>query len=454
MTACGDPARRLSSPPSFLEIYRELVETNTTNDRGDCTAAAQKVADALKTAGYPDDDVVRFVDERYPKAGGLVAVLHGTDPSLKAIDLLAAIDVVEADPAQWRHDPFKLTEENGFYYGRGVIDDKSMAAIFTDSMIRYHQEKFVSKRSLKLILTCGEENGVFNGAQYLAEERRDLIDAAFAINEGADGQLDEKGHLVALQVTAGDKLYRDFTLQTTGPSGHSSRPLKDNSIDRLSEALLRIRHLEFPTQVSEVAKAYFQEMAKTQQGEIADDMRNPSDAAAANRLSEANPTWRALLHTTCVATTVKGGEATNALPPVATANVNCRILPGTQPEQVRNSLVTAVADPNVTITEAPKNGAGSIPAPPLPITQQILAPVQQTAAKIWPGTPVIPTINIASTDGSTFTAAGIPTYSIPRVLRDPDGDGVHGIDEHVRVDRLSQSRDFLYQTIKLYVNEP
>ena len=321
----------------FRELYKELVETNTTLSAGSCTIAAERLAARLKAAGFPDSDLHPFAAPDHPKEGGLVAVYPGRDPKLKAILLLAHIDVVEAKREDWTRDPFKLIEENGSFYARGASDDKAEAAIWVDTLIRYKTENYRPRRTLKVALTCGEETaGAFNGAEWLTKNRRDLIDAAFALNEGAAGELDASGHRVALEVEAGEKFPQNYRLEVTNRGGHSSRPVKDNAIYHLAAAVTRISAYEFPAQFTDGNRAYFTGMAKilAAKGEtdVANAMnaflKNPGDTQALALVSAKDPSWNATLRTTCVATMLDAGHATNALPQRARANINCRIFPG------------------------------------------------------------------------------------------------------------------------------
>src|SRR5580698_8626223 len=340
--AAGSPGEA-----SFRDLYKELVETNTTLSSGSCTLAAERMAARLKTAGFPDSDLHPFAAPDHPKEGGLVAVYPGRDPKLKAILLLAHIDVVEAKREDWTRDPFQLVEENGYFYARGDIDDKAEAAIWLDTLIRYKSENYKPKRTLKLALTCGEETaGAFNGAAWLSRNRRELIDAAFALNEGAAGELDASGNRVAMEVEAGEKFPQNYRLEVTNKGGHSSRPVKDNAIYHLAAALMRISAYEFPAQFTDGNRAYFAGMAKILAAKGDTDtanamnafLKNPNDTQALALVSAKDPSWNATLRTTCVATMLEAGHATNALPQRARANVNCRIFPGVSPETVRSKL--------------------------------------------------------------------------------------------------------------------
>ena len=456
----------LASPPQdtpageqrFRELYKELVETNTTPSSGSCTLAAERMAARLRSAGIPDRDLHPFSTPEYPKEGGLVVIYPGRDPKLKAILLLAHIDVVEARREDWTRDPFKLVEENGSFYARGAIDDKAEAAIWVDLLIRYRQESYRPKRTLKLALTCGEEVGVFNGAEWLTQNRRDLIDAAFALNEGAQGELDASGVRVSHNIEAGQKASVNYRLEVTNPGGHSSRPVKDNAINRLAAALGRIAGYEFPVQFNDANRAYFTGMAKIQaargQTALAEAMngflRDPGDAQALALVTAKDPSWNATLRTTCVATLLDAGHSPNALPQRARANVNCRIFPGTSPEFVRAKLEELVADPKVMVTIA--NAPGQTPPPP-PLTRAILGPIEKLTAEFWPGVPVLPIMQPWATDGIYTNAAGIPTYGVVPVFVGPDLGNVHGLNEYVGVKALLEGREFLYRLVRIYAEQ-
>ncbi|MBM3514136.1 MAG: M20/M25/M40 family metallo-hydrolase [Alphaproteobacteria bacterium] len=436
---------------AFRDLYKELVETNTTLSVGSCTDAAAKMAARLRAAGYPDKDLHAFGVADKPKEGGLVAWLPGFDPREKAILLLAHIDVVEADGKDWRHDPFKLTEDGDYYYGRGTTDDKAMAAIFTDSRIRYRRDGFRPKRTLKLALTCGEETSIaFNGVQYLIDSRRDLIDAGFAINEGGVGMLDANGKRVALEVQMGEKVYQDFEFTVSNPGGHSSQPVKENAIYRLAAALSRLDAHEFPVALTDTTRAYFRRMSAITGGETGRAMRalaeTSSDAKAVAEVAK-NKTWNAMMRTTCVATMVDAGHAVNALPQRATANVNCRLLPGVSVDSVHKTLIDIAGDPAVTVTIVESQ---SVTFEPPPLTPEIMKPLEAVAGEIYPGVPVVPTMITGATDGSRLNAAGIPTYGIEGVFVDPDLGNIHGINERIRVRSLMDGRDFLHKLVQRY----
>ena len=330
--ALARAATEVEGLPRFRSIYKELVETNTTLSAGDCTLAAQRMAARLKSAGYPDADLRVFVPEGHPKEGGLLAVLHGSDAKAKAILMLAHVDVVEAKREDWTRDPFTLVEEDGYFYGRGTSDMKDQAAIWVDNLIRYREESYKPRRTIKLALTCGEEtNGALNGAGWLAKNARDDIDAELALTEGVDGELDAQGHRIALEILAAEKTSQNYVLESTNPGGHSSRPVADNAIYHLVRAVDRVSHFEFPVELADANRGYFTGMSKIVGGEagaaMAAVVKNPQDAASVAILDK-DQNWHAMLRTTCVATMLSAGHATNALPQRATANINCRIFPG------------------------------------------------------------------------------------------------------------------------------
>jgi acetylornithine deacetylase/succinyl-diaminopimelate desuccinylase-like protein len=442
---------------AFRALYKELVETNTElsnkdETTGTCTTAAKRMAAHLIAAGYPAADVKLWTAPEHPLEGGLFAVLHGTDPKAKAMLLLAHIDVVEAKRADWTRDPFTLIEEGGYFYGRGTSDDKAEASVWVDTMVRLKQEGFKPKRDIKIALTCGEETaGAFNGAEWLANHERKLIDAEFALNEGAGGRLDKAGKPVILNIQAGEKFPQNYQLEVVNPGGHSSRPTRVNAIDELAHALIRIEDYQFPIEFTDASRAYFTQMAKLtpqpEAGHMLALLKDPANKAAAEAMRD-DPGANGMLHTTCIPTMLSGGHATNAQPQRATAVVNCRIFPGETVEAVRAKLDSLSADPGVKVTVMETRSPISLTPPAL--TPQIMGPVRTVAAEIWPGTPIVPTLTAGGTDGAFLIPAGIPTYGLTGMFGDPDGNGVHGLNERIRVKSLYDGRDFLYRVVKLY----
>jgi len=453
--ALAQPQTLRPDQVKYRALYKELVETNTSLSVGSCTLAAERMAAHLKAAGFPDSDLHLFTAPEHPKEGGLVAVLPGTDPKAKAVLMLAHLDVVEAKREDWTRDPFVLVEENGNFYGRGVADDKAMASIWVDTLSRYKEEGFRPRHTLKLALTCGEEtNGAFNGAQYLATHKRDLIDAAFAVNEGGGGLLDASGKPIFMGIQVGEKLSQNYTLEVTNPGGHSSRPLPNNAIYHLAHALTAIESYRFPVVFNATTTDFFNRMAKTrspqEQAALKTLMADPKDEPS-RALLERDPDINGILHTTCVATLLDAGHATNALPQRARANINCRIFPGTSAEQVRQTLIGVINDPEVKVSIRETR---NIPSAPPPLDPKVLGPAEKLAAEMWPGTPEVRLMSAGATDGAFLTPVGIPTYGISGDFGDPDGDGVHGLNERIRVKVLYDSRDYLYRLMKIYADQP
>ena len=433
----------------FRGLYKELVETNTTVTNGSCTDAAGKMAARLKAAGFADDQLTAFSVPEHPKDGGLVAVYPGTDKKLKPMLLLAHIDVVEAKREDWTRDPFTLIEENGYFYARGTSDDKAQAAIWTDTLVRFRQAGYKPKRTIKLALTCGEEtSGAFNGAEWLAENRRDLIDAAFALNEGGGGRTDGKGKLLVQTIQIGEKSYQDYTLTATNPGGHSSAPVRDNAIYALADALGKIRDYEFPLQFNDVTRAFFRKSGPLRGNDVGAAMvalaSDPSNKAA-EATANTDKTIHSMLRTTCVATLVEAGHALNALPQRASANVNCRMFPGRTSAETMATLVQVIGDPGIAIEERVKDKPIAIQPP---LDPKIMGPVEKLAAKYFPRVPVVPTMSTGATDGVYLEAVGIPVYGVPSVWGDPDGNGTHGLNERVEAKALYTARDYLFDLVK------
>jgi acetylornithine deacetylase/succinyl-diaminopimelate desuccinylase-like protein len=439
---------------SFRALYQELVETNTTLSVGSCTDAAAKMGARLKAAGYSDSDITYFSTPEHPKDGGLVAVLKGNDAKIKPMLLLAHIDVVEAKREDWTRDPFKLVEENGFFYARGAADDKSMAAVWTDAMVRFRQENYKPKRTIKLALTCGEETTyAFNGAAWLAQNRPELIAAEFALNEGGGGLLDPSGKKLSLALQVGEKAVQNYRLEATNPGGHSSRPVPDNAIYELADALRAVRSYEFPAKFTDTTRVFFSLTAKRVGGEMGSAINamlaNPADPAA-NKVVSADATYHSTLRTTCVATLLDGGHANNALPQRAGANINCRIFPGETNETTRAALVTAINDPKISVTMTPP--IRPIAKPPA-LDPKIVGPATAVAKKHFPGVSIVPVMSTGATDGIFLEAIGIPVYGVPGIFAESDFNGIHGLNERMRVSSLYEGRDYLFDLVKVYASK-
>ena len=449
-----DATRKLSR-----DIFRQLIEINTTNSSGDNTAAAHAMAQRLLDAGYPASDVQVLAPKGRPNKGNLVARLRGpAGGALKPILFIGHLDVVEALQADWTTDPFKFVEKDGYFYGRGTQDMKSQDAMLVTTFIRFKKEGFRPDRDMILALTSDEEGGTANGVDWLLKNHRDLIDAEFVLNADSGGVMTEKGKPIDVEVAAAEKVYADFRLTVTNPGGHSSIPVPDNAIYHLADALGRLEHFVFPFELNGVTRVYFERLATHESPQSAADMkamlRNPPDLKAVARLSS-DPHFNSLLHTTCVATRLKAGHANNALPQTAQAVVNCRILPGHSPEEVRKQLIGILADPKVVVqyldggsgkvADHVPNEAGPLPSPP---RADVLKPLEKVADSLWPGAPVVVDMETGASDSKYTYAAGMPSFGIGEEAIDHDDIRAHGKDERLRVSSYYQGVDFFYRYMK------
>jgi acetylornithine deacetylase/succinyl-diaminopimelate desuccinylase-like protein len=428
------------------EIFKQLVEINTTDSVGSTTAAAEAMAARFKSAGFADADV-RVLGPN-PRKGNLVVRYRGNGTK-RPLLLLAHLDVVEAKREDWSFDPFTLTEKDGFLYGRGTADDKTMAAVFVANLLRLKSEGFVPSRDLILALTADEElgNNEFNGVKWLLQNHRDLIDAEYAINEGGGGVM-RKGKYLTNEVQAAEKVYQDFRLEVHNSGGHSSMPVKDNAIYRLSAGLSRLAAFDFPVEMSEITRTYFERSAPAQlDAQTRADMiavsKTPTDLAAAARLSAQSPYFNSIMRTTCVATKLEGGHATNALPQLAAANVNCRILPGTSPTQVMATLTKIVGDPQIQLSLVGE----ATPSKPAVLRDDVMKATEAIVASMFPGLPVVPTMSTGATDGLYLRNAGIPTFGVDGLFDDIDDVRAHGRDERVGIKQFNEDLEFQYRLI-------
>jgi acetylornithine deacetylase/succinyl-diaminopimelate desuccinylase-like protein len=445
---CTAFAQEAPMPPlrpdqvTFRALYKELVETNTTLSAGSCTLLAQRIAAYLKKTGFADKDLTLFSVPDHPKEGGIVAVLAGSSSTAKPMLLLGHLDVVEAKREDWTRDPFTLIEENGYFYGRGAADMKAMDATWIDMLMR-----------IKLALTCGEETTfAFNGAQWLAKNKPELIAAEFALNEGGGGRTDGHGKLVVESLQVGEKAAQNYRLETVNAGGHSSIPIRDNAIYELADALGKVRDHEFPVKMSDTTRAFFAKAGAARGDELGHAMvalsQNPADKAAEATVSK-DRGYHSMLRTTCVATLLEGGHANNALPQRAVANVNCRIFPGESVENTQAALVAAIGDTGVKVT--PVQPIRPIAVPP-PLDSKIIGPAEALVEKYFPGVPLIPSMSTGATDGIFLEAIGIPVYGAPGGWGDPDGNGVHGLNERRSVRSVYIGRDFLTDLVKAYAD--
>ena len=422
------------------EIFREVVEMDTTHSTGDTLAVARSLAARLKAEGFPDEDI--HIVEHGGK-GNLVARVRSRAPEADPVLLLAHMDVVEADPEDWSMDPMVLNEVGDYYYGRGTLDDKDEVAIHVTNLIRLHREDIPLKRDVIIAITADEEGGPHNGALHLVQEHRDLVDAAFVFNEGGGGIIRE-GEYIVNTVQAAEKVYQSYTLEVTNPGGHSSLPRVDNAIYQLATALKRIEGHAFPVMLNQTTRAYFAGQAEIQSGDAGDMMRglledppNPDSI----RFFENQPAVNARLRTTCVATQLQEGHAENALPQRARATVNCRVFPGVPVEEVRQVLTEVTDLDGLTITpvkEARLSDASLL-------NNEIMDPIRAVTEAMWPGAMVMPTMSTGATDALFFRNAGIPVYGVSGVFADISDNRAHGRDERILKRSLYEGLEFLYR---------
>jgi acetylornithine deacetylase/succinyl-diaminopimelate desuccinylase-like protein len=437
------------------DIFQQLIEINTTDSVGSTTVAAEAMAKRLRDAGFAPEDV-RVLGPNGRK-GNLVARLHGSGGTLKPILIIGHLDVVEARREDWTTDPFQFVERDGYFYGRGTQDMKVNDAILITTFIRFRREGYHPDRDLILALTADEEGGKSNGVDWLLKNHRELIDAAFVLNADSGGVTTVKGKPVNLDVEASEKLYADFQVSATNPGGHSSLPVPDNAIYHLAGALGRLERSPFPFELNAVTRTYFERRAGLETGQTAADMkailRTPTDAAAVARLS-ADARYNSTMRTTCVATRLNAGHANNALPQLAQANVNCRILPGHSAEETRQELIRIFADPKIVVRYV--DDAGDVsdrpPAkkafPPMLPPDEILKPLARIADEMWNGVPVIPDMETGASDSIYTIAAGLPSYGVNGVAIDQDDIRAHGKDERVRVSAYYDGVEFYYRYLK------
>jgi acetylornithine deacetylase/succinyl-diaminopimelate desuccinylase-like protein len=438
------------------DIFKQLIEINTTDSIGSTTLAAQAMAKRLLDAGFPVADVV--VIGPNDRKGNMVARYRGrANSKLKPVLIIGHLDVVEARREDWSTDPFKFTEQDGFYYGRGTQDMKEADAIAVTDFIRMRKEGFVPDRDIILALTADEEGGKSNGVDWLLQNHRDLIDAEFALNPDAGGVSMDHGKPLAVEFEATEKLYGDFQVLATNPGGHSSLPKPDNAIYHVADALAVLEKSPFPFELNAVTREYFAQMAKIETGQTADDLRailaSPPDPGAIQRLSK-DARYNSTMRTTCVATMLSGGHAPNALPQRAEANVNCRIFPGHSQEEIRLQLIRMFGDPQLSVRyrsdagELAEHGSDRKAMVPPPLRTDVMESLRKVSAKLWPGAPVIPNMETGSSDSIYTMYAGIPSYGINGVAVDRDDIRAHGKDERLKVDSYYTGVEFYYQFLK------
>jgi acetylornithine deacetylase/succinyl-diaminopimelate desuccinylase-like protein len=430
------------------EIFQQLIEINTSYKEGSTTPAARAIAERFLAVGFPASDV-RVIGPPGDKDSSVIVRMQGKSKTTKPILLIAHIDVVEALRGDWSVEPFKLTERDGFFYGRGTSDIKGGAATLAAALLRMKRNGERPGRTLILALTAGEEGGGgYNAMDWLLKNQRDLIDAAFALNVDSGDPLIKNGKPLLRAIQTSEKLYQSFGLEATDKGGHSSLPTAENPIARVSDAIGRVARFRFPVRLTETTRAYFERSAGLETGQVAADMRAiaryPNDSASAARLSR-SPFYNAQLRTTCVPTMIEGGHAPNALPQHVKAVVNCRILPGEKPEMIQAELVRVVADDSVHLTAIDD---GALAAAPSPLTPEIMTPLERVTRQLWPGVPVIPQMETGATDGAYLRAAGIPTYGVSGIFLDIDDIRSHGRDERIMVRSFYDGVEYVYRLVR------
>jgi acetylornithine deacetylase/succinyl-diaminopimelate desuccinylase-like protein len=450
--ALDDATRQLAR-----DIFSQLIEINTTDSVGSTTVAASAMRKRLLDAGFPESDLA--VAGPNDRKGNLVVRYRSANTAgLKPVLIICHLDVVEARREDWTTDPFQFIEKDGYFYGRGTQDVKSGDAILVTDLIRLKKEGFLPNRDIIVALTADEEGGTSNGVDWLLKNHRDWIDAEFVLNPDAGGVTLDHGKVLDVEVEATEKLYADFELTARNPGGHSSLPVPDNAIYHIADALARLQNYRFPFELNPATQAFFEAESQIEKGERAADMRailrSPPDAAAISRLSQ-DARYNSDIRTTCVATRLSGGHANNALPQTAQAIVNCRILPGHSPEQVRQQLLRVFDDPKIEVAyiDAETNQRSAtapdkksfLPPPPRP---EIMAPLKHVVAEMWPGAPIVPEMETGASDSIYTMAAGIPSYGVSGVAIDRDDVRAHGKDERVRVSAYYDGVEFYYLYLK------
>jgi acetylornithine deacetylase/succinyl-diaminopimelate desuccinylase-like protein len=450
--AAGDAATRTLA----RDIFKQLIEINTTDSIGSTTLAAQAMAQRLLDAGFPKADVV--VVGPNDRKGNMVARLRGKPGStLKPILIIGHLDVVEARREDWSTDPFKFVEKDGYYYGRGTQDMKEADAVAVTDLIRFKKEGFVPDRDIILAFTADEEGGKSNGVDWLLKTHRALIDAQFALNPDSGNVVTDHGKPINMEFEATEKLYADYQIQATNIGGHSSKPTPDNAIYHVVDALAVLEKHPFPLELNAVTRAYFQQMATIETAQTAADMRAiltiPADPAAISRLSQ-DARYNATMRTTCVPTMMTAGHATNALPQRAAANVNCRIVPGHSQEEIRLGLIKLFNDPTLGVRyvsdagEVFDHGSEKKAMSPPPLNSEVVEALHQASAKLWPGVPDIPIMVTAASDSIYTMNAGIPSYGINGIAIDRNDAREHGRDERVGVESYFDGVEFYYLFLK------
>jgi carboxypeptidase PM20D1 len=418
-----------------LEVYRESIGYRTAKGHGEVPAFADYLAQQFRDAGFAEEDInlLPQMSAANEEVASLVVTYRGDDSSgRKPILLVAHMDVVDALPEDWDRDPFTLIEEDGFFFGRGTIDDKLGTTMLTATFLRLKAEGFMPTRNLVIVFTGDEESGM-STTKTLVREHRGLIDAEFALNADAGrGVLNRDHQAIAYELQAAEKTYVTFELTITNPGGHSSRPRKDNAIYELARVLGNIEDTRFPVRANEVTRKYFELMAHAEHGEVAEAMRRfanyPLDESASVILSR-DPLFNAMIRTTCTATMLDAGHAENALPQSATATVNCRLFPGVEVAEVQGRLFQVAENKNVNIRILREPTS----SPASPLREDVVSAVTKAVHARFADIPVIPMMEPGGTDGLHLRNAGIPTYGIMGYFIRTEDESLHGLNERVPV---------------------
>jgi acetylornithine deacetylase/succinyl-diaminopimelate desuccinylase-like protein len=432
-------------------IFKEIIEINTTHSTGNTTVAANALAKRLLDAGFDPKDVT--VTGPAERNQNLIVRLRGTGKK-PAILFLGHLDVVEARREDWSMNPFILTQTDGYFYGRGSLDMKESDAILVSNFIRMKKEGFLPDRDLILALTAGEESGgEYDGVEWLIKNQHPLIDAGFCINLDAGEPQRKGGKRVLRPVQISEKGIFYMTLEVKNPGGHSSQPSKNNAIYRLANGLVHLEAYDFPIELTGVTKSYFSTMSAVESGPLADDMKaisgNNPDTGVVSRLSKL-PYYNALMRTTCVTTVMEAGNSINALPQLAKATVNCRLLPGTTQVEVVKKITEILNDSQIVVSVI----IPLINSPSSDLKPEIMQTVERVSNTLWPGIPVLPVLGVGASDGKYLRASGMPTYGISGVFLDVDDFRMHGKDERIRVDDFYDGLQYNYELIKAFSTQP
>lgn len=436
---------------AFRELLREMVETDTSPATGDCSELALKIADRFRKAGFAEKQITLFRDEAYQLDGGLVVTVPGVSAKARPMLLLGHLDVVNANPRHWLTDPFKLIEQDGVLYGRGVADMKALDAIWIDTVMRLKTEGYAPKRTIKLALTCGHETSArTNGTEWLARHRPELLDAEFALTEGGGGLTDGHGKVESQAMAVGEMTMANFDVETFSAGGPSSIPNYDNAISRMIDALQKVRAFKFPLHLNVTTRRYLAQTGVARGDAMGAAMvrlaNNPKDSDA-EAIVSTDLVYNAMLRTTCLTTLVQGGYVVTAIPQTAKATINCYIVPGETADATRDALYNAIGDPKIIMTRVGR--AAPAPLPPVH-DPHILRPAEKLVSSHYPGIEMAPAISLLATDGAYLAALGVPSYGVPGLYTDPDGNEVHGHNEHMAVQSVLSARDFLYDLVKVY----